>query len=77
MSRLPRLSGIKVIKILVNDFGFVVVRQKGSHVVLKKFVEGKKVVTVVPLHREIKLGTLFGILDLGKISKEEFLKRTK
>jgi len=45
--------------------------------VLKKFVEGKKVVTVVPLHREIKLGTLFGILDLGKISKEEFLKRTK
>ncbi len=72
MSSLPRLSGEKIIKILVKDFGFFVVRQRGSHVVLRKFVDGKKIVTIVPLHREVKLGTLTGILELAKVDREEF-----
>jgi predicted RNA binding protein YcfA (HicA-like mRNA interferase family) len=75
VSKSPRLSGAEIIKVLVKDFGFEVVRQRGSHVVLRKFVAGEKVVTVVPMHKEIKLGTLFGILELGKISKDEFLNR--
>lgn len=73
MSRLPKRSGIEIIKVLVKEFGFEVARQRGSHVVLRKFVDGKKIVTVVPLHKEVKLGTLFGILELGRISKDEFL----
>jgi predicted RNA binding protein YcfA (HicA-like mRNA interferase family) len=72
---LPKLSGTEIIKILVRDFGFEVARQRGSHVILRKFSEGKKIVTVVPLHKEVKPGTLLGILELAKISKEEFLKR--
>lgn len=75
MSKLPRLSGVEIIKVLVKEFGFEVARQKGSHVVLRKFVAGRKVVTVVPMHKEVKLGTLFGILELGKFSKDEFLKK--
>ncbi len=75
MSRLPRLSGIEIVKVLVKHFGFEVVRRKGSHVVLRKFVDGKKVVTVVPMHKEVKLGTLFGILELAKVSEEEFLRK--
>lgn len=75
MSKLPRLSGIEIMKILTKEFGFSVVRQKGSHVSLRKFVDGRKVVTIVPLHKEVKLGTLFGILGLAKISKEEFLAK--
>ena len=75
MSSLPRLSGLKIIKVLTKEFGFSVVRQKGSHVVLHKFVNGRKVVTVVPMHNEVKLGTLMGILDLAEIKKEDFVNK--
>lgn len=75
MSSLPRLSGLKIIKVLTKEFGFSVVRQKGSHVVLRKFVNGRKVVTVVPIHNEVKLGTLMGILDLAEIKKEDFVNK--
>ena len=54
MSKLPKLSGQEIIKILVEEFGFEVARQKGSHVVLRKFEGREKIVTVVPLHREVK-----------------------
>ncbi len=75
MSKLPRLSGDEVIRILVKKFGFEVSRQKGSHVTLIKYESGRKVVTVVPLHPELKPGTLLGILKLAEISKNEFLER--
>ena len=74
MSKLPRLSGIKIIKILVKEFGFETVRQTGSHVILSKFIKGEKIATVVPLHKEVKPGTLIGILELARVSREEFLK---
>lgn len=74
---LPILSGEEVIKILVKDFGFEAKRQKGSHVILIKFVEGKKIGTVVPLHKELRIGTLRGILRQAKISPEEFLEKIK
>ncbi len=52
-------------------------RQKGSHVILRKFSNGRKVVTVVPLHDEVKLGTLLGISELAEVSKEEFIENLK
>lgn len=58
MSRLPKFSGEEVIEVLVRKFGFRISRQKGSHVVLVKYVDGRKIGTVVPLHEELKLGTL-------------------
>jgi predicted RNA binding protein YcfA (HicA-like mRNA interferase family) len=76
MSRLPKLSGKEMVKILVEKFGFEVVRQKGSHV-LRKFKNGEKIVTIVPMHREVKTGTLLGILKLARITKEEFMKNLK
>jgi predicted RNA binding protein YcfA (HicA-like mRNA interferase family) len=57
---------------LVEKFGFEVVRQKGSHVVLRKFKNGEKIVTI-----EVKTGTLLGILKLARITKEEFIKNLK
>lgn len=39
-----------------------------------KQVEGRKLVTVVPLHSELKPGTLLGVLELAGISREELLK---
>jgi predicted RNA binding protein YcfA (HicA-like mRNA interferase family) len=77
MSKLPRLSGEEIVKILVEKFGFEIVRQRGSHVVLRKFKDSEKIVTIVPMHREVKIGTLLGILKLAGISKEEFMKNLK
>jgi len=34
-------------------------------------------VTIVPMHREVKIGTLLEILKLAGISKEEFMKNLK
>ena len=69
------LSGRHVIKILCREFGFYFVSQKGSHVKLRKKVGNKEIVTIVPLHKELALGTLKGVLDLAQVDIDEFLKK--
>ena len=73
MSELKRLSGQETIKIL-KKFGFIQIRQKGSHVILKKIIEDEEIGCVVPLHKELAIGTLKGIIRQAKISPEEFIK---
>ncbi len=72
--RLPRLSRREVVELLVRKFGFTMRRWRGSHVVLVKHTGDRRVVTVVPLHPELKPGTLLGVLELAGIDGEEFLK---
>ena len=74
MQRLKKISGKACIKILCKEFGFEVVRQKGSHIILKKTTSIGKIGTVVPNHKELKIGTLKGVLELAKIKEEEFAK---
>ncbi len=72
---LPKhISGKECLKILCNKFGFSIIRQKGSHVILKKETPLGTIGTVVPIHNELKLGTLKSILQLAKIDQEEFNK---
>lgn len=75
MPRLKKLSGYKVIKILCNKFGFTAKRQRGSHVLLVRKTKHGKVGCVVPLHKELKIGTLKGILEQACIPEEEFARR--
>lgn len=49
--------------------GFVQIRQSGSHVVMRRESKG----CVVPMHREVKVGTLAGILRQADVSTEEFV----
>jgi len=72
MPALRKVSGRELVKILCNKFGFIAKKQKGSHVVLVKEYEHGKVGCVVPLHGELKIGTLKGILKQACISGEEF-----
>ncbi len=72
MPKLPILSGKEIIKTLVK-LGFFEVRQKGSHVILKKITQGGDVGCVVPLHKEVAIGTLKGILKQAKLSPDEFI----
>jgi len=76
MTKLPRLSGHELLKVL-SKFGFHKTRQKGSHVILVKDIKSGKIGCVVPMHDEIERGTLLGILKQAKISKEEFLQEIK
>jgi predicted RNA binding protein YcfA (HicA-like mRNA interferase family) len=69
MPKLPRISGKECISVL-KTLGFEVARQKGSHVVLKMGEAG----CVVPMHHELRTGTLHGILKQTGISREEFIQ---
>ena len=68
MPKLPRVSGAEVVKALVR-LGFTQARQKGSHVVLRRGSIG----CVVPLHSELKVGTLASVLRQAQVTPEEFL----
>jgi predicted RNA binding protein YcfA (HicA-like mRNA interferase family) len=71
MSRLKRISGEEAIRRL-EHLGFQRVRRRGSHVVLKKKVGDEEVGCVVPLHAELAIGTLRGILKQAKVTSEAF-----
>jgi predicted RNA binding protein YcfA (HicA-like mRNA interferase family) len=66
--RQPVVSGERLVKALAKD-GWAVVRQRGSHVRLKK--PGRRNALVVPLHKEIRRGTLGGILRDADLSADD------
>ncbi len=70
MPKLPVVSGRKLIRGLTR-LGFVIVRQKGSHVFLQKGED----TTVVPLHKEIKKPTFKKILKQANVSLEDLLEK--
>jgi predicted RNA binding protein YcfA (HicA-like mRNA interferase family) len=72
MPKLPRLSAKETIVIL-ERLGFFQTRKTGSHVILKKTLSDGEIVCVVPLHRELKVGTLRGILRQAQITPDEFI----
>jgi predicted RNA binding protein YcfA (HicA-like mRNA interferase family) len=71
MPRMPRISSKEAIRSL-ERLGFEQIRQTGSHVVMKKETEEGEIGCVVPLHRELKVGTLSSILKQAQVSIEEF-----
>jgi predicted RNA binding protein YcfA (HicA-like mRNA interferase family) len=58
----------------LERLGFEQVRQTGSHVVMKKETEEGEVGCVVPVHRELKVGTLSSILKQAQVTAEEFIE---
>jgi predicted RNA binding protein YcfA (HicA-like mRNA interferase family) len=69
MPSLPVVSGSEVVRAL-ERLGFVVARQRGSHIVMRRGPSG----CVVPNHRELKTGTLSGLLKQASVSAEEFVE---
>lgn len=65
-------SGKQVVKILCRKFGFSLVSQKGSHVKLRRKYKNKTITTIIPMHKELSLGTLSGVLDLAEIEIHDF-----
>lgn len=69
MPKLPSVSGQEIIRAL-ERLGFTVASQRGSHVKLRR--DGK--ICIVPTHKEVKKGTLAGILRQANLSAEELTK---
>ena len=72
MPNLPGVSGRKAVKAL-ERLGFVFIRQKGSHAIMRRGTRG----CVVPMHREINPWTLAGVLKQAAVEPEEFLRALK
>ena len=66
------ISGEVCVKILCNKLGFSIAGRSGSHVRLEKQTIEGKTGTVVPMHKELKRGTLKSILRLAHVSEDEF-----
>jgi predicted RNA binding protein YcfA (HicA-like mRNA interferase family) len=67
--KLPSVSGRKVIRAM-GRMGFIIVRQRGSHV----YMQREDATVTVPLNDPVKKTTLKSILNQARISLEEFLE---
>jgi predicted RNA binding protein YcfA (HicA-like mRNA interferase family) len=70
LPNLKQVSGDEAIRAL-ERLGFIRVRQRGSHVVLRKGSAG----CVIPQHPRLALGTLRGALKQAQVTVEEFLEK--
>lgn len=73
MTKVPSLSYLKVIKALQRA-GFIVVRQKGSHIRVQKRVGDDVIKITIPAHKPLKRSTLSHIIKDAGLTREEFLK---
>jgi len=74
MSKVPSLNYDKVIKALQKD-GWVIVRQRSSHIRLQKHIANKVLKIIVPAHKPIKRSTLSHILKQARITLDDFIKK--
>ena len=73
MSKVPSVNYQKVINALHRN-GWVVVRQKGSHIRLQKHINNETLKIIVPAHRPIKRSTLSHIIKQAHLSVEQFIE---
>lgn len=74
--RKKRISGQDAVKTLIKKFGFEFIKQRGSHIKLRKFSSRLgKTTTIIPDHKELDYGTLRGILKLAKVEEKDFWNR--
>jgi predicted RNA binding protein YcfA (HicA-like mRNA interferase family) len=71
MSKLPVISGAECVKAL-EKIGFVINRQKGSHIIL--VCEEPRITVSVPDHKELDRGTLRAIIRQISLSVDELIE---
>ena len=70
MTKVPSLNYEILIKALQRD-GWVVVRQKGSHIRLQKHIKEEVLKLTIPAHKPIKRSTLSHILKQARIPVDQ------
>lgn len=71
--KIPSLSYTQIIRALQRD-GWIIVRQRGSHIRLQKRIGDEWLKITVPAHRPIKRSTLAHILKHARLELDQFLK---
>ena len=71
MGRLRVLSGREVCDLLAA-YGFVQVRQRGSHIIMQHSGDGDTITVPVPNHSELRLGTLKAIIRQSGLARAIF-----
>ncbi len=72
MSHVPELSYREIVRALQKD-GWVVVRQRGSHIRLQKHLGERTLKIIVPAHLPVKRSTLSHILKQAELDLGKFL----
>lgn len=57
---------------LLEENGFVAVRQKGSHRVMQRKLQNRTVTVPVPMHKDLKPGTLGSIIRQSQLDRSVF-----
>lgn len=70
--RLPVLSGQKIARLL-SRAGFSKLDQTGSHLIMIKSKDGKRLKPVIPMHKEVFVGTPTSIIKQAGMDRKEFL----
>ena len=70
MSKVPSLPYEVIVRALQRN-GWVVVRQRGSHIRLQKHTFSETLKLTVPSHRPVKRSTLAHILKQARLSVDE------
>ncbi|GAB4422076.1 MAG: hypothetical protein Fur0044_19900 [Anaerolineae bacterium] len=73
MSKVPNLSYTQIVRSLQRD-GWVVVRQRGSHIRLQKRLGDEVLKITVPAHHPVKRSTLAHILKQARLDVDRFLE---
>jgi len=73
VSKVPSLDYIKIINCLKKD-GWIVLRQKGSHIRLQKHSGDEVLKLTIPAYKPVKRSTLSHILKQAKIDIDSCLK---
>jgi predicted RNA binding protein YcfA (HicA-like mRNA interferase family) len=71
MGKLRVLSGRDVCRIL-EQHGFQIVRQRGSHIVMQRRTDLGTVTVPIPDHPELRIGTLQSIIRQSGIARTAF-----
>ncbi len=71
MGRLRVFTGKELCRLL-SQHGFQQVRQRGSHAVMQKRTEASTVTVPVPMHDEIRIGTLQSIIRQSGLARQLF-----
>jgi len=72
MTKTPILNYQKVVNALQRD-GWVVVRQKGSHIRLQKHTAIETLKLTIPAHTPIKRSTLSHIIKQARLTTTDFI----
>ena len=72
MTKIPSITYDRIIRTLQRD-GWVVVRQKGSHIRLQKRTRDEVLKLTIPAHKPVKRSTLSHIFKQARMDVDRFL----